>query len=109
MTDVNSLAYMGALPRVIAAIGPQLDRLLDAYRMGGGVSWAELGDHARQAQAATNRPWFESRLAGALASVPALNAVLAAPGARIADIGCGAGWSTIGLARAYPMLPGRKR
>jgi predicted O-methyltransferase YrrM len=102
MTDVNSLAYMGALPRVIAAIGPQLDKLLDAYRTGGGVSWAELGDHARDAQAATNRPWFESQLGGALASVPALNAVLAAPAARIADIGCCAGWSTIALARAYP-------
>jgi SAM-dependent methyltransferase len=102
MTDVNSLAYLGALPRVIAAIAPQLDRLLDAYRTGGGVSWAELGDHAREAQAATNRPWFESRLAGALASVPDLNEILAAPGARIADVGCGAGWSTIALARAYP-------
>jgi SAM-dependent methyltransferase len=66
------------------------------------VSWAQLGDHAREAQAATNRPWFERNLAGALASVPHLNATLAAPGARIADIGCGAGWSTIALARAYP-------
>jgi hypothetical protein len=102
MTDVGSLAYLGALPRVIAAIGPQLDKLLDAYRSGGGVSWAQLGDHAREAQAATNRPWFEYQLASALASVPELNAILAAPGARIVDIGCGAGWSTIALARAYP-------
>jgi SAM-dependent methyltransferase len=45
---------------------------------------------------------FESALAPALASVPELNAVLQRPNARIADIGCGAGWSTIALARAYP-------
>jgi hypothetical protein len=32
-------------------------------------------------------------LAPALASVPELNAVLQRPNARIADIGCGAGWS----------------
>jgi trans-aconitate methyltransferase len=31
-----------------------------------------------------------------------LNAILARPGARIADVGCGAGWSTVALAQAYP-------
>jgi trans-aconitate methyltransferase len=34
--------------------------------------------------------------------MPEINAVLRRPHARIADIGCGAGWSTIALARAYP-------
>jgi tRNA/tmRNA/rRNA uracil-C5-methylase (TrmA/RlmC/RlmD family) len=34
--------------------------------------------------------------------VPAINAVLQRRRARIADVGCGAGWSTIALARAYP-------
>jgi trans-aconitate methyltransferase len=28
----------------------------------------------------------------------------AAPPAWVADIGCGAGWSCIGLARGYPMV-----
>ena len=56
MTDVNSLAYLGALPRMLGSIGLRLDNLLDAYRTGGGVSWAELGDDAREAQAAGNRP-----------------------------------------------------
>lgn len=28
--------------------------------------------------------------------------MLAPPGARVADVGCGAGWSSIALARAYP-------
>jgi tRNA A58 N-methylase Trm61 len=49
-----------------------------------------------------SRPWFESALAPALASMPEINAVLRRPDARIADIGYGAGWSTIALARAYP-------
>jgi SAM-dependent methyltransferase len=87
---------------MFAAVGGQLDRLLEAYRNGGGVSWAELGDNARDSQAALNRPWFESALAPALSSVPEINAVLARDDARIADIGCGAGWSTIALAQAYP-------
>jgi SAM-dependent methyltransferase len=102
LTDRHSLSYLGALPQMLAAVGAQLDRLLEAYRRGGGVSWAELGHNARDSQAALNRPWFESALAPALASVPDVEAVLGMRGARIADVGCGAGWSTIALARAYP-------
>ncbi len=102
MTDPHSLSYLGELPRLLASIGPHLDQLLEAYRRGGGVSWAELGDHARHAQAAVNRPWFESRLATALAGVPDLDEILSRPGARMVDVGCGAGWSSIALAVAYP-------
>ena len=102
LTDRHSLSYLGALPQMLAAVGVQIDRLVEVYRGGGGVSWAELGDNARHSQAALNRPWFESALGPALASVPEIDAVLRVPGARIADIGCGAGWSTIALARAYP-------
>ncbi len=102
LTDEHSLAYLGALPRMIASVGGQLDNLATVYRQGGGVSWAELGDDARSAQAALNRPWFESALAPALAGVSDLHQLLSTPDARIADVGCGAGWSTIALARAYP-------
>ena len=102
LTDRHSLSYLGALPQMLAAVGLQLDKLLEAYRNGGGVSWAQLGDNARDSQAALNRPWFESVLAPALASVAELETVLQKPDIRIADIGCGAGWSTIALTRAYP-------
>lgn len=102
LLDEHSLAYLGALPRMWAAVGRRLDDLLDAYRTGGGVSWAELGDDARESQAALNRPWFESGLGPALAGLPEIHAALQRPGARIADAGCGGGWSTIALARAYP-------
>lgn len=102
LTDERSLNYLGALPRMFASVGAHLEHLLEAYRTGGGVSWAELGADARESQAAINRPWFDSELAPALAGVPDLHAVLSRPGARIADIGCGEGWSSLALARAYP-------
>ncbi len=102
LTDERSLAFLAPLARFFGAIGPKLPRLLEAYRHGGGVSWAELGDDAREAQSAGNRPWFERQLGPALASVPAVHDVLSRPGARILDVGCGMGWSTISLARAYP-------
>ncbi len=102
LTDRHSVNYLGALPRIVAAVGRHIDDLLAAYRTGGGVSWAQLGADARESQAATNRPWFESQLAPALASVSDLHEVLVTPGARILDMACGEGWSTIALSSAYP-------
>ena len=103
LTDEKSLAYLAPLARMFAAVGPSLPDLLEAYRTGGGVSWGQLGPEARQAQADMNRPWF-GELAGAFAGVDSIQSVLTRPGARIADVGTGAGWSSISLALAYPDL-----
>ena len=102
LTDADSLAYLAPLPRMLAAVGAKLPELLDAYRHGGGVSWDDLGPDARESQADLNRPWFLRALAGALAGVGDVDAVLRRPGARVLDVGCGAGWSTVALANAYP-------
>jgi len=102
LTNQHSLNYLAPIGRMFGAIGPALPRLLDAYRTGDGVSWDELGDHAREGQSDANRPWFEQRLADALAGVEDLQGLLARPGVRILDVGCGGGWSSIALGRAYP-------
>jgi SAM-dependent methyltransferase len=102
LTDVNSRSYLAPLARMFAATAVQTPSLLNAYRTGGGVGWAEFGADARESQADMNRPWFEQMLAGALAGVPLVHEQLSRPDSRIADIGCGGGWSSIALARAYP-------
>jgi SAM-dependent methyltransferase len=102
LTDPSSLAFSAPLARMVAASAKVLPELLGAYRSGGGVPWDRLGDDARQSQADLNRPWFEKALPGALAGVEELQAVLTKPAARVADVGCGAGWSTVSLARSYP-------
>ncbi|MER6972807.1 class I SAM-dependent methyltransferase [Nocardioides sp. NPDC000445] len=102
MTDTSSLAYLAPIARMFGAVGPALPQLMEAYRNGGGVSWDELGNDARQSQADANRPWYEKQLGPALAGVPEVHDVLATEGCRILDVGCGGGWSSIALARAYP-------
>ena len=102
LTDPTSLAFLAPLSRMLVAPAAQMPALLQAYRTGGGVSWAQLGADARESQADMNRPWYERVLPGALAGVPHLHADLGRPGVRIAEIGCGGGWASIALARAYP-------
>jgi SAM-dependent methyltransferase len=102
LADPDSVVYMAPIARFVATSGRFIDRIADAYRSGGGLSWAELGDDAREAQAAANRPLFLHRLGQELLpAAPAVHERLQRAG-RIADVGCGFGWSAIGLARAYP-------
>jgi len=102
LTDETDLDYLAPLSRMICSAMVQLPALLDAYRTGGGVGWAQYGTDVRRSQEDVNRPWFEKRLPDALRSVADLDGLLRTPGAVIADIGCGGGWSTIALARSYP-------
>src|SRR5690606_19213050 len=104
LLDHSSTDYLAPLARMIAAAAVQTPALLEAYRTGGGVGWDRYGADMRESQSDMNRPWFERRLAAALAGVPEVRDALAAPGARVADIGCGGGWSSIALAKAYPSL-----
>lgn len=102
MTDRHSLAYLVPLARMVVAAVRCAPELVEAYRTGGGVSWEQFGDDARYSQSDLNRPWFEQRLADALAEVSTVHDVLARPGCRIAEVGFGGGWASIALARAYP-------
>jgi 2-polyprenyl-3-methyl-5-hydroxy-6-metoxy-1,4-benzoquinol methylase len=106
LLDADSLYYQAFIGRFAASLGQALPSLLHAFRTGGGVSWAEFGADAREAQAAQNRPLFLGPLGNQwLPMVPDVHARLCAePAARVADIGCGAGWSSIGIAKAYPLV-----
>jgi SAM-dependent methyltransferase len=101
LTDPDSLSYLAPLARMFGAAAVQLPALLDAYRTGGGVSWETFGDDMRESQADMNRPWFVRQLPDVLRGLPEL-APLARPGALVADVGCGAGWSTIAIAQTFP-------
>ena len=102
LTDTTSPAHVLPLARMVGGIGKHLDDLVGAYRTGGGVSWAELGEDAREGQGGANRPLFLGALPREhLPSIPDIAAVLTR-GGRIADVGCGVGWSSIGIALAHP-------
>ncbi|MBT8217501.1 MAG: class I SAM-dependent methyltransferase [Acidimicrobiia bacterium] len=98
----DSLNYLAPLARLVTAGGIQLPALIDAYRTGGGVGWGQYGPDMRTGQADMNRPWFLAALGSDwFPSVPDLDKRLRS-GGRVADIGCGEGWSSISIAAAYP-------
>jgi SAM-dependent methyltransferase len=101
LVDEEGAAFVAPLADMLAGIAGVLDRLPGAYRSGGGVPYADYGTFFRRGQGALNRPAFADVPAW-LATMPDVAARLDTPGARVADIGCGEGWSSIALARALP-------
>ncbi|MDY7102884.1 MAG: class I SAM-dependent methyltransferase [Actinomycetota bacterium] len=79
-----------------------VDRLVDAFTTGRGLTYDELGESAAHRTDRMLGPW--ARLALVPTIVPALDGVAAklGAGASVADIGCGAGLAIAVLARAYP-------
>ncbi|GAA1766873.1 class I SAM-dependent methyltransferase [Luedemannella helvata] len=99
--DPLSLASLAILP--LGGVARALPELLAAYRSGGGVPDAVFGDDWREGHSGANRALFTHQLAGWVRrALPGAHQRLRTPGARIADIGCGAGWASIALAQAYP-------
>jgi hypothetical protein len=102
LVDRDHLLHSVPFARLSTACAIKVPALLEAYRSGGGVGWSEYGELMRTAQAEANRPLFLGPLGTEmLPALPAVHAQLS-DGGSVADLGCGEGWSSIGIARAYP-------
>lgn len=104
LLERDSLYYVAPFARQMVGITRPLPALLEAYRTGGGVSYPEYGEDMREGIAYGNRPMFVNLMGTEwLPAIPDVHQRLQAdPPARVADVGCGAGWSSISIAQAYP-------
>ena len=103
LVDPESLAHVAPFAAMVVGLADALPEVVAAYRTGAGVPYTRFGADFRDGQGAINRPVYHHDLAGWIAALPDVDARLRAmPSACIADLGCGQGWSTIALARAYP-------
>jgi SAM-dependent methyltransferase len=98
--EEDPLYFIGGAMALEGA-GLTLPAVAEAYRTGEGVSYDRFGPEIRGAIAALNRPGFVHELADWVAAMPDVVDRLEAGGA-VLDAGCGSGWSTIALARAFP-------
>ena len=104
LVENDSLDWLGARPKSLVAVARKLPALLHAFRTGEGLADADA--EAREAQAELGRAAYLTLLGSRwIPAVPDVHAPLQAdPPARVADVGCGGGWSAIALALAYPRV-----
>jgi 2-polyprenyl-3-methyl-5-hydroxy-6-metoxy-1,4-benzoquinol methylase len=102
LTDETSPAFVGGLFQIAHGTASDADRIITAARSGQGVGW---GDHNTDVHVGCERffrPTYLAHLVGDW--LPSLDGVVdkLRTGARVADVGCGHGASTILMGEAFP-------
>jgi SAM-dependent methyltransferase len=103
LVDADDAAHVAPFAHMLAGIGRVLPEVAEAYRNGGGVPYEAYGRDFRHGQGHINRPAFAHELpCDWLAAMPDVLARLeTGRPARVADVGCGQGWSTIAVAQEF--------
>jgi 2-polyprenyl-3-methyl-5-hydroxy-6-metoxy-1,4-benzoquinol methylase len=102
LADEDSVSFIGgnffSLPVDTDAAQP----VLEAFRTGLGPNWSEGGPEAVKTDEQHKRNWYRQQLVST--ALPMLDGVVdkLRAGARVADVGCGAGIALIEMARAFP-------
>jgi 2-polyprenyl-3-methyl-5-hydroxy-6-metoxy-1,4-benzoquinol methylase len=102
LSDETSPAYIpGAFITAVSALGA-VPRLTERFRTGEGLGWHEHDQRLFRGTELFFRPGYMANLVQSW--IPALEGVEAKlkSGAKVADVGCGLGTSTILMAQAYP-------
>jgi SAM-dependent methyltransferase len=102
LADESSPTFLPGAFQVIAAVLKDEPKIADAFRSGAGVGWHEHDPGLFEGTERFFRPNYAAHLTTQW--IPALDGVeeKLRRGARVADVGCGHGASTILMAQAYP-------
>jgi SAM-dependent methyltransferase len=102
LADENSPAYIPGAFELATGSLAALPRLIEAFRTGDGIGWHEHHEGVFHGCEKFFRPGYAANLITSW--IPALDGVedKLKTGARVADVGCGHGASTILMAQAYP-------
>jgi 2-polyprenyl-3-methyl-5-hydroxy-6-metoxy-1,4-benzoquinol methylase len=102
LADDRSPAFIAGAFQVLAAMVKDQPRIAERFRSGDGLAWHEHDHDLFEGTERFFRPGYLANLVDSW--LPALDGVTdkLEAGARVADIGCGHGASTILMAEAYP-------
>jgi len=103
LLDGDSLSFVGATIGQLMSLRNAIGPLEEAYRTGSGVAPDAYGAESVEGQGGSNRPTYLTTMPNDwLPAIPEIHDRLRSGPSRVADIGCGTGWSSIALALAYP-------
>jgi len=102
LTDEQSPFFVGGGFYVVKAMTQAAERIEDHFRNGGGMLWGEHHPDLFIGVERFFRPGYVAHLVSSW--IPSLDGVdeKLKAGAKVADVGCGHGASTIIMAKAYP-------
>jgi SAM-dependent methyltransferase len=102
LADEDSPFYILGLYDSIASLYADEDKILDAFRSGEGMGWHEHDHRLFRGTERFFRPGYRAHLVTEW--IPALDGVeeKLERGAKVADVGCGHGASTVIMAEAFP-------
>ncbi|NUO48797.1 MAG: class I SAM-dependent methyltransferase [Polyangiaceae bacterium] len=102
LADESSPAFFAGLFEVTAACWAALDRQTENFKTGGGISWGHQHPCLFTGTERFFKAGYVANLVGSW--LPALDGVVDKlnRGAKVADVGCGVGASTILMALAFP-------
>lgn len=90
------------LSQISSHLAPFIGRVAEAFRRGGGVPYGTYRPEFTDVMDGLNRPTFDGLLVDVMVPLVGGLADRLADGIRVADIGCGTGYSTNILAKAFP-------
>jgi 2-polyprenyl-3-methyl-5-hydroxy-6-metoxy-1,4-benzoquinol methylase len=106
LLDADSVNHMAPMAQLLVACALPIHAVVAAFGTGEGVPYADYGADLHEGQARLTRPLFDNLLARDwLPAMPVIHErLIDDPPARVADVACGLGRSSIAIARAYPKV-----
>lgn len=106
LVNEDSTSFVVPLAQGVVGIASAMPQVREAFATGGGVPYEAYGADMRNSIGRGNRTGFLNLLGSEwFPAIPDVDHRLRAdPPARVADVGCGTGWSSIGIALAYPRV-----
>src|SRR5713226_9763784 len=102
LADETSPAFIPGIFHVMSAVFKDEPKITGRFRSGQGMGWGEHDKSLFEGTERFFRPYYNANLVRSW--IPSLDGVEAKlkRGAKVADVGCGFGASTIIMAKAYP-------